>query len=412
MKKKCSVTTISLVLLLSVMLCACGLSAESVPVDAANGEEETAVTQESEAEEPERHEKVTQNVYEEPPKEPAEPSTLNLIMVGDVLLHTPVTDSGELPDGTRNYDHLFIHVKDQIEQADIAIVNQEVILGGEELGLSGYPCFNGPYEVADALVDSGFDVILHATNHALDKGEQGIRSCLAYWQDQYPQIQVTGINESEEAQNNIVVIDQNDIRVAILNYTYGTNGIAMPSSAPYLVNLLDQDKIREDVAKAREQADFVVVCPHWGTEYRHTPDQNQEKWATFFADLGADLVIGTHPHVIEPVEWVEGADGNQTLVFYSLGNFVNATSGQGNGVADRMLGAMADVSLIKNEDGSVTINDYHAHPLVSHLKSGVQGITVYPLEEYTPKLKAENEIIRQDPKFSIEYLNKLWDEVM
>lgn len=315
-------------------------------------------------------------------------------------------------DGTLNYDHLFAHVKERIEGADIAIVNQEVILGGEELGLSGYPCFNGPYEVADALVDSGFDVILHATNHALDKGEKGIRNCLAYWKGHYPQIQVAGINEGQAAQDEqLVIVEKNGIKAAILNYTYGTNGISLPASAPYLVNMLDKEKIAQDVAVAKEQADFVVVCPHWGTEYRHSPDQSQQKWASYFAELGVDLVIGTHPHVIEPVEWVEGVNGHRTLVYYSLGNFVNATSGQGAGVADRMLGEMAEVRLIQDEDGSVSIDTCETYPIVSHLKSGAQGITVYPLEAYTPALAAENEIILQDAEFSLEYLQKVWEDV-
>ena len=342
----------------------------------------------------------------------AVPSQLSLVMVGDVLLHTPVLESGRLPDDTYCYDHLFQYVKPQVEAADIAIVNQEVILGGTELGLSGYPCFNGPYEVADALAGCGFDVVLHATNHALDKGEKGVRNCLDYWENEYPQIQVAGINKSKEAQENeVVIVEKNGIKVAILNYTYGTNGISLPSSAPYLVNLLDKEKIEKDVTFAKEMADFVVVCPHWGTEYQHAPDKNQQKWAAYFADLGVDLVIGTHPHVIQPVEWVEGENGNQALVYYSLGNFVNATSGQGSGVADRMLGAMAEVRLVKNEEGMVIIDSFEALPLVTHLESGEQKITVYPLEDYTAELENGNEIIMQDSSFSIDYLKQIWNEV-
>ena len=354
-----------------------------------------------------------QDPSEEAEQEQPQPATLELVMVGDVLLHTPVLESGKLEDGTYQYDHLFQHVKNQVQAADLAIVNQEVILGGTGLGLSGYPCFNGPFEVADALSESGFDVVLHATNHALDKGEKGVRNCMANWKEKYPGIQVAGVNESQESQDNqIVIVEKNGIKVAILNYTYGTNGIPMPSSAPYLVNLLDKEKVSIDVAKAKEMADFVVVCPHWGTEYQHKPDNNQKKWASYFADLGVDLVIGTHPHVIEPIEWVEGVNGNKTLVYYSLGNFVNATSGQGAGVADRMLGAMADVTLVKNEDDSVTIESYEAHPLISHLETGEQKMTVYPMEEYTTELEARNEIVRQDPAFSIDYLKAVWDDVM
>ncbi len=395
-------------LILSLLMVACGSGESRARQDYSLQEADSEEALYEEVETTEEIEEIEKK--EEPVELPS--STLELIMVGDVLLHTPVIDSGRLPDDTYNYDHLFSHVKERIEQADVAIVNQEVILGGTELGLSGYPCFNGPHEVADALADSGFDVVLHATNHALDQGEKGVRSCLTYWQDTYPQIQIAGIYESEEAQDNrIAFIEKNGIKVAILNYTYGTNGISIPDAAPYLVNLLDREQIERDVNKAKKMADFVVVCPHWGTEYRHTPDDNQRKWAVFFADMGVDLVIGTHPHVIEPVHWVEGAGGHRTLVYYSLGNFVNATSGQGAGVADRMLGAMADVVLRRNSENEIIIDSFEAHPLISHLESDVQKITVYPMEDYTPELEERNEIIRQDASFSLSYLGQIWDDM-
>ena len=334
-------------------------------------------------------------------------SSITLIMVGDVLMHTPVTESGLAEDGTYHFEHLFANVKDLIEDADIAMVNQEVILGGTALGLSGYPAFNAPFEVGDALADAGFDVVLHATNHALDKGEKGIRNCLGFWQECYPEMKIVGIYGDWESYNNgVTFIEQDGIKIAILNYTYGTNGIPLPKDAPYLVNLLDRAKIASDVEKAKQEADFVVICPHWGTEYRHDPDESQKEWAKYFADLDVDLVIGAHPHVIEPVEWVD-----DTLVYYSLGNFVNATSGTGNGVADRMLGSMAVVHITK-EDDKVKISDYESIPLVSHLEHGYGNITVYPMEEYTTELASKNWIVEQDGNFSLEYLQNLWSRVM
>ena len=334
-------------------------------------------------------------------------SSITLIMVGDVLMHTPVTESGLAEDGTYHYEHLFANVKDLIKDADIAMVNQEVILGGTAIGLSGYPAFNAPFEVGDALADAGFDVVLHATNHALDKGEKGIRNCLEFWRDRYPEMKIAGIYGDWESYNNgVAFIEQDGIKIAILNYTYGTNGIPLPKDAPYLVNLLDRAKIASDVKKAKQEADFVVLCPHWGTEYRHDPDESQKEWAKYFADLDVDLVIGAHPHVIEPVEWVD-----DTLVYYSLGNFVNATSGTGNGVADRMLGSMAVVHITK-EDDKVKISDYESIPLVSHLEHGYGNITVYPMEEYTTELASKNWIVEQDGNFSLEYLQNLWSRVM
>lgn len=336
---------------------------------------------------------------------------ISIIMVGDILLHTPVAESGVQENGSYNFDAIFENVKDEIAAADLSIVNQEVIIGGEELGISGYPCFNAPYELGDALAAAGFDVVLHATNHTLDKGGKGVNNCLNFWKSNYPDIAVLGMNESEEAQeNNIYVYEKEGLRIAILNYTYGTNGIPMPADMPYAVNLLDEEKVAEDIRRAGELADFVIVCPHWGTEYRLTPSAEQQRWTALFLENGADLVIGTHPHVIEPIEWVRDGE-NEMLVYYSLGNFVNWTASSGEGIANRMVGGMAEVTISKNEDGEAYISSYGVEPLVCHLSEGAGGVTTYFLSEYSGQLAAENMIIRQDNEFSIEYCENLCDEV-
>lgn len=344
--------------------------------------------------------------------EESELQEVSLVMVGDILMHTKVYESGLMEDGSYNYDHMFVQVKTDIEEADIAIVNQEVILGGRELGLSGYPAFNAAFEVGDSLVDAGFDVILHATNHALDKGKKGLLNCIQFWEEQYPDIAVLGIHESEEDAQEIYVQDINGIRVAILNYTYGTNGIALPKDMPYAVELWDEKKISEDVVRAKEMADFIIVCPHWGTEYVLEETADQRKKAQFLADLGVDLVIGTHPHVVEPVKWVSGAEGNQMLVYYSIGNFINATSGTGNGKAARMLGAMAEVTIAMNEETQEAyISEYGIEPLVTHNVSGSGQITTYKLSDYTEDLAKQNEMIYQDRTFSKAYCEEICSTV-
>lgn len=335
---------------------------------------------------------------------------VSIVMVGDVLLHTRVAESGVTSDGTYNFDALFNNVKDDIESADIAIANQEVIIGGSELGISGYPAFNAPYELGDALVNAGFDVILHATNHALDKGSAGINNCINYWKENHPDIVFLGINDSEEAKNNIYVTEKNGIKIAILNYTYGTNGIPMPDGMPYAVNLLDEEQIRSDIERAHTMADFVIVCPHWGTEYVLNETDEQEYYANLFNECGVDLVIGTHPHVMEPVKWIEG-ENNRTLVYYSLGNYVNWTSDYGDGISNRMEGMMAKVNIVKSEDGSVTISDYEAEPIVSHVNEGFGNVTVYRLSDYTDELASQNAIIAQDQSFSREYLVNLYNQI-
>ena len=297
-------------------------------------------------------------------------------------------------------------MQEEIQAADLALVNQEVIIGGTELGISGYPSFNAPYELGDALWETGFDVILHATNHTLDKGKRGLMNCMTFWQENYPQLAVLGIHDSEEDQQEIYVYEQEGIRIAILNYTYGTNGVALPEDMPFAVDLLEKEKVTADLEKAQELADFVIVCPHWGTEYRLEETSTQKKWAQLFADNGADLVLGTHPHVIEPVKWVD-----ETLVYYSLGNFVNWTASKGEGVANRMVGGMAKVTISLDENGKVVIKDYAVEPLVCHLEKGYGGVTVYPLESYTEELAEKNEIRKQDSSFSLEYCEELSERV-
>lgn len=341
-----------------------------------------------------------------------EPLQISIAMVGDILLHTPVEESALQEDGSYNFDAIFANTTELIQAADVALVNQEVIIGGEELGISGYPAFNAPYAVGDALVEAGFDVVCHGTNHALDKGKKGLVNCLEFWEVNYPQIGVLGIHDSEEDQGEIYIYEQDGIRIAFLNYTYSTNGVAMPSDMPFAVDMLDREKMITDIQRAEEIADFTVVCPHWGTEYRLEPDASQEKWTQLFLENGVDLVLGTHPHVIEPIEWVVDEEtGQEMLVYYSLGNYVNWTSSSGEGIANRMVGGMAQVTLGLDENGEVYVESYGVEPLVAHLEKGTNGVTVYPLHKYTEELACANEIRSQDAAFSLEYCVELCEKV-
>lgn len=333
------------------------------------------------------------------------PVEVSISMVGDVLLNIQVQKSGLHTDGTYNYDHIFQHIKSKFAQMDINIVNQEIILGGSDLGLSGYPAFNGAFEVGDAIANAGGNVVLHATNHAIDKGEKGVDNCMNFWKEKHPEVAVLGINDSQEAQdNNIYIYEKEGLKIAILNYTYGTNGIPIPSDKPYIVNLLDKQKIESQLEKANELADFIVVCPHWGTEYQFQPNEGQKEWAKFFVERGVDLIIGTHPHVIQPVEWVESGE-NKMLVYYSLGNFISRQD-----TAKGMVGAMADVTILKDGKGSVSIKEYGVEPLVTHIADKTE-YTTYFLKNYTQSLAARNKIRAVDAKFNLQYCRDLSRQV-
>lgn len=339
-------------------------------------------------------------------KKEVKPVEVRLSMVGDVLLHTQVQKSGDKGNGNYNYDHLFKNVKEQFQSSDISIANQEVILGGKELGLSSYPCFNGAYEVGDALANAGVNVVLHATNHTLDKRAQAVDNCMKFWKEKHPEVAALGINATQEEQDHIYVYEKDGFKIAILNYTYGTNGIPLPADRPYLVNLLDEEKIDADLKKANELADFVIVCPHWGTEYQFQAGDEQKKWAEFFVKRGVDLVIGAHPHVIQPVEWVEDSvSGNKMLVYYSLGNF---TSRQAD--AQCMVGAMANVTIVKDGEGNAAIKDYSVEPLVTHIGT-TTDYTTYFLKDYTESLASQNKIRSTDGAFTLDYCKKLSSQV-
>ncbi len=344
---------------------------------------------------------------------------VSIVMVGDILLHTPVEEASVDANGEYDFDYIFKDTKDIISAADISIVNQEVIIGGVELGISGYPSFNAPYEIGDSLVNAGFDVVCHATNHSLDKGKKGLQNCYSYWKNNHPGMTVVGLNGDESDYARVDIVESKGIRIAVLNYTYGTNGITPPKDMPHAVDMLDKSKVIADLQYAEENADFTIVCPHWGTEYNLGIDASQKKWAEVFRQYGADLVIGTHPHVIEPIEFLDdGISGitnnhgcGDMLVYYSLGNFVNWTSSSGSGIANRMVGGMAQITIGRNYSGEVVVKSHGITPVVCHLQKGHQGIHVYPLGKYTSDMALQNQILSQDPSFSLEYCTNLCNKV-
>lgn len=334
---------------------------------------------------------------------------LSMVMVGDLLMHERVQRSGLLRDGSYNYDYLFAHVKDDIQRADCAVVNNEVIYGGNELGIQGYPSFSARTEVADAVAKAGFDVVLHASNHALDWGVPAVEHCLGYWEAAHPEVTVLGIHASPEDAAQIALFEKDGFRLALLNYTYGLNGLVVPEGYDYLIDLMDdahRDKVVADIRRARRLADAVVVFPHWGTEYDTGVDGFQRRWAQLFADEGVTLALGDHTHVVGPVEWVEGAGGNRMLCYYSVANFVSTQE-----IAETMLGLMAKVTLHKDARGDVSVSEYGVEPLVTHRVIAERGVTTYRLSDYTPELAAENSIVECDGRWSIEFMEGICRDV-
>lgn len=309
---------------------------------------------------------------------------VTLVMVGDILMHTSVVESGERSDGTRSYDHLFANVADDVAAAGVAVVSQETVLAGSALGVSSYPAFCSPEEVGDAEVAAGFDVALCASNHACDVGQAGIDAMLSYWRSEHPDMVVAGVADSEDAAEAVPLVERDGHLIAILNYASMMNGIPLPNE--WSVRMLSDEQVAADVEAAREAgAEAIVACPHWGTEYMEGPDDDQRHWAQVLADAGADLIVGGHPHVLQPFETIQSADGRTVPVFWSVGNFV---SGQQR--MDTMVGGMARATLTF-EGGSCRVSSCGLTPLITNRGSG-EALSTYRLADYTEDLAAGNGI--------------------
>ena len=334
-------------------------------------------------------------------------NVVNIVAVGDNLIHNSVLKSGRINDTTYNFNRLFEVMKNDFQEADIAIINQETILGGKFRPYDGYPNFNSPFELGDAIRDAGFDVVLHASNHTLDIGVQGVNNCIDYWK-QHQEIIFLGINESQEERDNIKIIEKNGIKFALLNYTYGLNGHILPKDKSYLVNLIDTTLIINDLHKAEQIADFTIVFPHWGDEYVYKPNKSQVQLAKLMTKHGADLIIGTHSHVLQSIEWIESDNGNKALCYYSLGNY---TSGQL--AAPRVLGGMAQIQIV-NENDSIYIADAGIVPTITHYEwvKGTSMHKTYRFSEYTSKLERRHSLNYYDSTFSIKNLQQLADQII
>lgn len=253
--------------------------------------------------------------------------SLSLIAVGDALIHRGVyydaatnqTDAN----GYTKYDFtdMFSYIKDIIKPYDLKFYNQETIIGGKNLGLSNYPLFNSPDEIGLNLIDIGFNLVNLATNHTIDKGKEGALYSANFWQSK-DGVYAVGSYRSFDERNKVRVEEKNGIKYSLLGYTTSTNGLRVPSGYEYIVNVYNKEQVKKDIEAVRNQVDVLIVSMHWGTEYTNTPTSAQREIAEYLSSLGVDIIIGHHPHVVESIEYV-----NDTLVIYSLGNFISAQDG-------------------------------------------------------------------------------------
>ncbi len=301
----------------------------------------------------------------------------------EISLAAYADDSAGGPsDGLYDFTPIYSTIKPYIESADLAYINFEVHAGGDDIGPRGWPSFNTMSTMVDAVHDTGFDLIASASNHSYDWAEQALVHSANLWK-QKP-VLFTGTAGSPEDAAAIQTYEKNGIVFSLLNYTYGVNGYDESEIPAYAINYMHEDRIRADIAAARELADVVIVAMHWGTENQFEPDETQRYYAQLIADAGADLILGSHPHVIGPLAWLEGAGGNKTLVAYSLGNFISKHEIP---LAENELGGMLQCDFVKTEQG-VAIENVRWTPVVNHTEAG--NHRVYALKDYTPELAARH----------------------
>ena len=326
----------------------------------------------------------------EPSSQPVSgPQYIKLVAVGDMLMHTSVSDLALQPDGSYDYSFIFDAIRDDVRDADIAVVNNEIPFGGDEYGLRGYPRFNVLTQLGDAEAAAGFNVILCATNHVLDMDVAGLDNTMNFWK-KYPDVHVLGVHPTQQDQDSLKIMELNGVKIAMFNMTFLINGYRLPADRPYMVDMMTQSRmarIRRMLEWAEKEADFTIVFPHWGVEYQQKENEDQLYWAKFFTDCGADLVIGTHPHVIQPVKTVTLTNGKSSLCYYSLGNYISAQE-----VTPCLVGSMAKVTLVADENG-VRIADHDIQYLVTHYDSGFKNVRVVKYDDYTEDLVRQHGLV-------------------
>lgn len=342
------------------------------------------------------------------------PTSAKLVAVGDNLMHRSCTLSAKNADGTYDFTKHFANMADIFKAADLAVISQDTVLGGIELGATSTETgiFNTAVELADGMADAGINVVLAANNHIMDEGSAGLNTMMSYFSTKYPNITLLGVNNSREAKDEPVYVETNNIKIAMINYSYGSNQTADLDASPYLLNQYDEDWLSDILKQARKEADFIIAFPFWGEQNSMDYTQEQERQAQFLADNGVDLIIGSYPHVVEPVKWITAENGDRTLVYYSLGNFQSIQN-----TVENMLGGQANITISKEEDGT-HISDYSLDFVVTHYEQRESSeyydiVTTYPLADYTSDLAARHGMsVSGNEEFNLASLQGLSSQIL
>ena len=338
-------------------------------------------------------------------------TTASVIAVGDNLYHQSLIDAGASDDGNWNYDKIYTHITDAIKYADIKMIDQETVFTTDHDSVSSYPSFATPTEVGDAIVKAGFNVVESANNHIDDFGEGFLTDTLNFWKTKYPDVTLLGIHDSQEDADTVKIREVNGIKIAFLDYTYGTN-VGGIEGKDYMIDMIRKEKITTMIQKAKQQADCIIFVAHWGTEDETMPNEYEKQWAAYLMEQGVNVIIGGHPHVLQPYGRISDGKGNETVVFYSLGNFVSTQQ-----KLEELLGGMAKFTIqktVENGKTSIQILTPTVEPLVMHYNSDAGEFGPYMLSDYTEELASQNGVQKYigDGVFTLDNLKKKFNEIM
>ena len=342
----------------------------------------------------------------QPSPTPRPADCVSFIAAGDNLIHGSVylQAAARSTDGGYNFDYAYANTEDYFDNFDVKFINQETLVN-DAFAPSHYPQFSTPVALGDKVLEMGFNVIATANNHSYDKGPAGVRSSLEYWNSK-DVVNVGFYTGNDNA--DIKYMTVNNIKMAFLAYTYGTNGLSIyDETCPYIIHPDDFETVERQVKTAKENADVVIVSCHWGYEDTNTVNDYQKIVAEKLNIMGVDVIIGTHPHVIQTCEWhTNTVNDNKTLICYSLGNFISAQS-----KANNMLGGLFQFDITKEYDldnnETIIINNAYFVPTITHYDSNYTNIRNYILKDYTPELAAAHGVQAHDSKFSYDYIENI-----
>jgi len=308
--------------------------------------------------------------------------TVTLVATGDILMHNTQIASGQQSDGSFQFDSFFAPVRSLIEYGDYASTNFEAALAGGDSGYTGYPKFNSPDEMATTLKEAGYDLVITSNNHILDRGYLGAIRTMSVLRN--AGLDIVGTYQSQEEKDSFLIKDLEGIQVGYLAYSYGTNGIPVPEEHPYFFGFLNKDTILKEVNQLRSKVDVLVLVLHWGVEYSLQPTEEQQELARIFLEAGVDVILGSHPHVIQPMEIMK-INNQDKFVIYSMGNFIGDQRG-----VERNSGVILNISFQKDVTfGQTVLKNVSYTPTYSHsyLDKGRQRFRVVAVEDAIRKVQ-------------------------